>query len=515
LVLKSDGTVWTWGLNTNGRLGDNTTTQRTTPVQVLSGKGAGIYLENIADIAVGDSHSLALTNDGKVYAWGLNTNGQLGELTTVQKLVPEEVRTENDFLEDIVKISASRFSSYAISENGTGYVWGRNTNGELGVGDNTDKLYAVRIKNEDNSDNLTNVVEIQGGLAHTVILRENGDIYTVGLNNLGQLGTGNNTNSNLPVKLTNTLLNDIVQINAGKNYTIMLKENGYVVGFGESALAELGRRAGGNPNYPVYCGVSLKISPKKSVVAKNEAVQFAGEFESFFNIKPEVAVPAVNAKWTVSNEEISEINANSGLFAANDLGLTQVTLTDLTYGITEKMDINILENGSGIVKPIVLSLENGSSVALKSDGTVWAWGKNEYGQLGQGNTTNSEIPLQVKNSNGVDYLTDVAEIKAGIGHIVALKLDGTVWTWGFGTSGQLGNGTTVNSSLPVKVEGLSGVASVGTAATSSFAVMPDGTVYGWGYNGTGVLGDGTRTGRTTPYKTLYTNVIQIEGGIYF
>jgi len=178
------------------------------------------------------------------------------------------------------------------------------------------------------------------------------------------------------------------------------------------------------------------------------------------------------------------------------------------------MDINILEQGSGIVTPEIISLET-STIALKSDGTVWAWGQNNFGQLGQGNTANSDYPVQVKNPAGTGYLTNIVQIKGGINHVVALSLDGTVYTWGLNSNGQLGNNTLINSTLPIKVEGLNNVRSIGAASGSSFAVMADGTVWGWGYNANGNLGDGTRVQRNTPFKTLYTNVVQIEGGVNF
>src|SRR5207248_15835 len=121
------------------------------------------------------------------------------------------------------------------------------------------------------------------------------------------------------------------------------------------------------------------------------------------------------------------------------------------------------------------------SLALKSDGTVWAWGVNGYGQLGDGTTTNSSTPVQVRDLSG-GYLSGVVAVAGGDLHSLALKSDGTVWAWGYNGDGELGNGTTTNSSWPVQVRDLSGgylsgVVAVAGGNLHSLALKSDGTVY--------------------------------------
>ena len=143
----------------------------------------------------------------------------------------------------------------------------------------------------------------------------------------------------------------------------------------------------------------------------------------------------------------------------------------------------------------------GHTIALKYDGTVWAWDYNGNGELGQGNTTTVYSPVQVKSADGSSYLTDIIEIAAGSNHNLALAKDGTVWAWGYNGYGQLGNGTGATSLLPVKVKtgdgsvDLTGVVSIAAGYCNSFAIRKDGTVWSWGYNS--VLQLGVTGGNTT------------------
>ncbi len=148
------------------------------------------------------------------------------------------------------------------------------------------------------------------------------------------------------------------------------------------------------------------------------------------------------------------------------------------------------------------------SVFLKNDGTVWTWGSNASGQLGDGTAANSAVPLPVGGLSGV------MAVAAGLDFTVVLKNDGTVWTWGNNTSGQLGDGTAANSTVPVQVSGgLSGVTAVAAGFDHGMALKNDGTVWTWGNNASGQLGDGTTTNRAVPVQvTGLSGVKTIAGG---
>lgn len=141
---------------------------------------------------------------------------------------------------------------------------------------------------------------------------------------------------------------------------------------------------------------------------------------------------------------------------------------------------------------IQVSAGDNHSIALKNNGTVWTWGKNDYAQLGDGTTNNSSIPTQVGG------ISDVVQVSAGVCHSLVLKSDGSVYAWGDNSVGQLGNETVSRSAYPLKVVGLNNVVKILAGDYSSFAVKDDGTVYSWGSNANGQLGDGTKTLRRVP-----------------
>jgi alpha-tubulin suppressor-like RCC1 family protein len=149
------------------------------------------------------------------------------------------------------------------------------------------------------------------------------------------------------------------------------------------------------------------------------------------------------------------------------------------------------------------------SLALKSDGTVWVWGSNYYGVFGNGSAGGSSQPTPVQ----ITALTDVVAIAAGPYHGLALKNNGTAWAWGNGSDGKLGDGTSANRYTPVQVSNLTGVTKIAAGFYHSLAVKSDGTAWAWGRNSSGQLGDNTTTNRASPVQISgLTNVTALAGG---
>jgi alpha-tubulin suppressor-like RCC1 family protein len=143
----------------------------------------------------------------------------------------------------------------------------------------------------------------------------------------------------------------------------------------------------------------------------------------------------------------------------------------------------------------------GYTLALKPDGNLWAWGDNSYGQLGDGTTAQRSTPIQVQ--------TEVAAVAAHYRHSLALKPDGSLWVWGWNSYGQLGDGTTTDRLMPVQV--LTEVAAVTSGSQHTLALKTDGSLWAWGWNNYGQLGDGTATDRLMPVQVL-TEVAAVAGG---
>ena len=186
---------------------------------------------------------------------------------------------------------------------------------------------------------------------------------------------------------------------------------------------------------------------------------------------------------------------------------TPPAATQTTFGYDQANRITSFTSPSGQAAGTALSGGEDHSIARASDGTVWTSGINTYGQLGNGTTTNSSTPVQVTGLSGI---TSVA---GGGDQSIALKSDGTVWDWGLNSYGQLGDGNTNNSTTPVQVSGLTGVTAIGEGFYYGIALKSDGTVWDWGNNAYGQLGDGNTTTATTPVEVSnLTGVVAIAAG---
>lgn len=177
----------------------------------------------------------------------------------------------------------------------------------------------------------------------------------------------------------------------------------------------------------------------------------------------------------------------------SEWGLTTATSPSITEGLS---DITSVSAGSGF------------AAALKSDGTVWTWGINLNGRLGHDTTE-----LKIEKATKVSGLSNVVSISAGYSHVIALKTDGTVATWGLNDYGQLGDGTLISHTMPQTVNGLTGVIAVSAGAHYSVALKSDGTVVAWGQNTYGQLCDGTTTDRYNPtLASSMTHIVKIDAG---
>jgi len=612
LALKSDGTVWAWGANEYGQLGDNSTTDRTTPVQVSTANG---YLTNVAAISMGDTNAVAITADGAVYAWGDNTYGQLGNGTTTSSLVATRVSgvdgdgylshikaisvggshvlalcydntvlswgkggdgqlglgsVENKLtptiinlndlpLSDIKKISAGGKHSLALTKTGTVYAWGANNKGQLGIGSTTSSFVPVFVSDISGNENLGFVTDIAAGYEFSAARRSDGTVCGWGANNKAQLGDGTIMNKGLPAQSNITMAAEVF---AGKEHLVVKKADGTVWGVGANNVYQLGDPYPSNRSKnwlwlytPMGETVDIGSSALTSIVVASNGIVYTsgvnstgqigdgtteakqypaivrspdgtGKLENIIKAKQGGAMFAIRGDGTLwawgYTETVDEVTTNITLpVQVRDSSGEYITnVADFDTGSAKviKGDGSVWEWNNGIMTAaepteettVADALQVEGNLMLKYDGTVWARGSNEYGQLGIGQNTSytTEDWVQVKGYNGNGYLTNIVQISSKLTN-TALAADGTVYTWGNNQYGTCGNKSTNNQNVPTKVKGvggsgyLSGIVKIAGFTTHTFAFMSDGELIAWGSNWDGQMGGGpTKTQSTYPSEVF-------------
>ncbi|MEC0248474.1 RCC1 repeat- and reductase domain-containing protein [Paenibacillus chitinolyticus] len=335
LALKDDGTVWAWGNNDFGQLGNGTTKDSPVPIQVPN-------LDSVVKITAGYGSSYAVKSDGTVWSWGMNNYGQLGDGTLVKKITPVPIPN----LTGVIDITVSHSSVFAVKNDGTVYAWGQNSNAALGIGidgPNDKRPMPVKIKE------LSNIKDVETGGYSTLALSNDGTVWAWGSNQSGQVGDGTIEKRLSPVKVQN--LDSVKAISVGQG-SMAVKEDGSLWSWGR-------------------CDLSGFYATCKAV-----------------NMRVPVKVPDV--------DEIKDI-----------------------------------------------ATPGSNAIALRKDGTLRSWGYNHSGQLGIGilGTSINFYSPQTPIFPTMETFDKVMSIEANDHHVLAIRNDGTVWAWGNNSSGQIGEGT--------------------------------------------------------------------------
>lgn len=361
IALKSDGTVWTWGLNSCsglgsgncGKLGDGTEISRTIPVHV-HGPGNVGYLTSITAIMGGEHANYALKSDGTVWAWGGNFVGQLGDGSYTNTVTPVQVSV----LTSVTSLGGRGYHNLAIKSDGTVWAWGWNSRGQLGHDTSATPCPAPLTGTCSNVPvqvmGITNPLTVTGGGFFSLALMPDHTLQAWGANEYGQLGDGSYTDRPAPVQVSSGLSN-VMQVSAGWKHAVALTAAGAVWTWGDNTYGQIGN------------------------------------------------------------------------------------------GITSTTGISVPIQVAGLSNVIAVSGGDRFTAALKANGTVWTWGWNGFGQLGDGTNTDRPNPVQVKG------LSNVVAIAARDYHTLAIKSDGSVWAWGSGGNGELGDNIAADSNVPVQV----------------------------------------------------------------
>lgn len=449
-ALTTAGAVKCWGRNLAGELGNNSTTQSSVRVNVV-GLSSGVIA-----ISAGKSFTCALTNLGAVKCWGHNGNGQLGNNTTTSSTVPVAV---SGLSSGVIAIAAGEFHVCALMSVGAVKCWGSYEGGKLGSNASADQLAPVDVIGLGSG-----VVALAVGFGHSCAVTNTGAVKCWGRNDYGQIGNNTVVDAATPVDVLG-LSSGVAAISAGGGHTCALTNAGAMKCWGWNAYGQLGNNTTAHQYTPVE--VSGLGSGVKAISARGGA--------------------HTCALTTTNGLKCWGINSNGQLgINSTTVALTPTDVVGLTDGVSS------------------MSAGGASTCAFTSLGGLKCWGQNFYGELGNNSTTNATTPVDV-----IGFGND-SPISIGAGHSCMLvDISGEVKCWGRNDYGQLGNGNNLNSSIRVGVTGLTEVISIASGAAHTCAVTAFGAAKCWGLNSGGALGDGS----TTQFQNTPVGVSGLTSGV--
>jgi alpha-tubulin suppressor-like RCC1 family protein len=510
LILMGNGTLYAQGNNYYGQLGDGTTQDRTTPT-VINGLPA-----NVVQIAAGSRHSLAVTADGTVYAWGSNDEGQLGLGASIpEKLTPTLVTA----LTNIVQIAAGESHSLAMARDGVVWAFGANTRGQLGDGTTTDQPLPVQVNGLPKLAYSQAGPTVSAGWEHSMALLADGSVYTWGAGNVGQLGNRSTQDSLTPVSVN--LGQAAKAIAAGWLHCLAVLSNGAVRSWGSNAGGQLGYT---NSQY----GYGSYSPAPIAVIYLTKAVSVAaGGYHSG-------AIDANGAVWMWGWGRYGQLGdgttpyygwpkpltrptaikalaagaAHTVVVADQPNGAPPSTTTTTGTGPTTTTTSTTTTTGTG---PTTTTTTTSTSTTTTSTTTtttstttttlpsarLFVTGANSSGQLGLGDA------IDRAGGVAVAAIPDAMIMTGGQWHSFVVRPNGTLWGAGVNAYGQLGRADTNTFQ---QVSGVAGVLRVACSDWHSLVLLNNGTLMSTGVNSSGALGLGDNA-----YRTVFTAVPGVSG----
>jgi alpha-tubulin suppressor-like RCC1 family protein len=465
LAISTDSTLWSWGQNNFYQLGDATTNNKSGPVQIGN--------SSWSQISAGYSNTLAIDINGLLYGWGTNTTGQTGTI----KL----------FSWTQLSVGHGTGHSLGIRSDGRLYTWGYNGYGNLGLGDILPRSSPTQVGTSSWS-------QISAGGEYSVAIRSDGTLWGWGYNVSGNLGLGDTLSRSSPVQISSSSFS---QISAGQNVTgqtTFAISNNRLYGCGYNNVFQLGLndtiarsilvQIGTSSWSAVSAGYShtLGITTTNKLFAwgKNDIGQTANNYTFSWTA---VAAGSVHGFAIRSDGKLYAWGQNT----AGQLGLGDIVPRSSPVQIGTSSWSQIGTGDSHVL-------------AIRSDGALFGWGLNTSGQLGDITIVNRSSPVQIATGASWTYLPSIQ----GGSHSAVIRSDGTMWAWGSNTQGQLGDGTIVTKSSPVLVLGGLSWSRASLGTNNTYGITTLGTLYAWGNNSVGQLGGltspamGTSDGRSAP-----------------
>ncbi|MDR1329037.1 MAG: hypothetical protein LBK23_05505 [Oscillospiraceae bacterium] len=372
---------------------------------------AGAAEGNVKSIALGGRHGAAITSDGALYTWGGSDYGQVGDGRRSDTLSPSESLS----LSEVASVSAGGGHTLALRADGTLWAWGDNIYGQVGDGTREARLDPVKI--------LDSVTDISAGESFSLAVKTDGTLWAWGANYYGQVGDGTRKDQLSPVKI----MDGVTKAAGGGRHGLAVKTDGTLWSWGCNENGQLGD------------GLRVTRLEPRQVLASVSGADAGGESS--------LAVKTDGTLWTWGDNTSGQLGDGTRTTRLEPVKIMDSVTAAASGGATQSSYTTVQTDTDSASPPpavyIPFSTTEGHGLALKSDGTLWSWGYNAYGQLGDGSRTTRLAPAQV--------LSDVRELAAGSGASAAVKTDGTLWTWGHNVYGQVGDGTRQDKLSPVKI----------------------------------------------------------------
>ena len=344
-------------------------------------------------------------------------------------------------------IAAGNYHTLAVRGDGTLWAWGRNDTGQLGLGDTRNRSVPTRI------GNATNWESVSAGRAHSTAIRTDGSLWAWGCNCSGKLGDGTTNHRSAPVQIGRETSWRAVSAGGGtvvgRGHTVAISRDGALWAWGDNSHGQLGNDT-----------TTRRFVPTRIGGATHWVSISSGDNHT-------VAITRDNSIWTWGWNQDGQLGDGGTASRATPISIRTGALENWAYVIAGDRH----------------------TVAVRRDGSLWAWGSNEHGQFGDGGSgqgNRRSNPVLIEARRGMDWTT----VSAGLRHTVGIGNDGTLWAWGGNTFGQLGNGTATDRTTPVRIGMYDGWEIVAAGGSHTLALRRDGSLWAWGNNEHGQLGNG-------------------------
>jgi len=345
LAILTDGSLWAWGKNADGQLGLSDTKDRLAPTRI------GTASDWVA-VTGGKSHSLGLRSDGSLWAWGDNSVGQLGLGDTRKRLTPSRVGISSDW----VAVSAGNFHTLGVRADGSLWAWGFNKYGQLGLGDTKNRLIPTRV------GSASGWKAVSAGGWHSLGIRTGGSLWAWGFNHGGQLGLGDTIYRKTPTRCGSAP--HWLLVSAGNKHSLGIRADGSLWAWGYNSEEQLGLGL-------TYSETFIdRLNPTRVGSANDWVVIAAGRCHS-------LGIRKDGSLWAWGFNSVGQLGLRPSVFLADPISIENWELTPARVGaVSDWVAVSAAHH----------------SLAVRSDGSLWAWGENTDGRLGLGDTQDKFTP---------------------------------------------------------------------------------------------------------------------------